>query len=351
MKIEKKDFDWAVGQGLLSGEQAHTLWNAFLSRPGTGSKFDFAHVAYYFGAMIVISAMAWFMTLAWEMFGGAGIFLISLLYMFFFSLAGRTLWFKDNLYVPGGLLFTMAVCMTPLMIYGLERFLGFWPQGDPGSYADYHIWVKGSWFVMEIGTILAGLAALRFVKFPFLTAPIAFTLWYMSMDLTPLLFGKWEYSWEERAIVSICFGLLILLAAYLLDRRTEQDFSFWLYFFGMLSFWGGLTSLDRGSEWGRFLYCLVNLFLMILSVLLNRRVFIVFGSIGVFGYLGYLSHHLFRNSVFYPFGLTLLGILVIYLGVQYQKHRQRLEMWIINFIPPSARKYLPSSRESFSKDI
>ncbi|MEP6888403.1 MAG: hypothetical protein ABI945_08785 [Nitrospirales bacterium] len=47
---------------------------------------------------------------------------------------------------------------------------------------------------MEVGTILAAAIALRFIRFPFLTAPIAFTLWYMSMDLTPLFFGQTEYS-------------------------------------------------------------------------------------------------------------------------------------------------------------
>ena len=84
----------------------------------------------------------------------------------------------------------MAVCMTPLAIYGLERSLGVWPQGDPGHYSGFHFWVKGSWFFMEVGTILAGLIAVKFIPFAFLSAPIAFTLWYMSMDLTPLLYGK-----------------------------------------------------------------------------------------------------------------------------------------------------------------
>ncbi len=47
---------------------------------------------------------------------------------------------------------------------------------------------------MEVGTIPAAAIALRFIRFPFLRTPIAFTLWYMSMDLTPLLFGQTEYS-------------------------------------------------------------------------------------------------------------------------------------------------------------
>jgi hypothetical protein len=137
--------------------------------------------------------MGWFMTEAWEEFGGTGIFIISALYALCFILAGRKLWYQQGLKVPGGLLFTMAVGMTPLAIYGLERLTGIWPQGNPGIYKDYHIWIKGSWFLMEVGTIAAALAVLKYIRFPFLTAPIAFSLWYMSMDLTPLLFGKKDF--------------------------------------------------------------------------------------------------------------------------------------------------------------
>jgi hypothetical protein len=53
-------------------------------------------VAYYFGALIVMSAMGWFMTLGWERYGGNGIFLISTLYAVLFILAGRTLWYNEN---------------------------------------------------------------------------------------------------------------------------------------------------------------------------------------------------------------------------------------------------------------
>ncbi len=127
MKVSKEDLNWAASEGLISAEQAEALWEALEGRATTHSKFDLAHVAYYFGALIVISAMGWFMTQAWERFGGGGIFLISGIYAFCFILAGRTLWYKENLRVPGGLLFTMAVCMTPLAIYGFERLTGIWP--------------------------------------------------------------------------------------------------------------------------------------------------------------------------------------------------------------------------------
>jgi len=344
MNVSKEDLKWAASEGLLSVNQVEALWKALESRSRTRPKFDLAHVAYYFGALIVISAMGWFMTLAWERFGGGGIFLISAIYALCFVLAGHTLWYKENLRVPGGLLFTIAVGMTPLAIYGLERLTGIWPQGDPGVYRGYHIWVKGSWFLMEVGTIVAGLIALMFIRFPFLTAPIAFSLWYMSMDLTPLLFGKTDFSWNERLWVSLWFGLAVLLVSYLVDRRTTEDYSFWGYLFGMLAFWCGLSLMQTGSEFRKFLYCLINIGLILLSVLLDRRVFVVFGALGVFGYLSYLAYSVFKDSLIFPFVLTLLGILVIYLGIKYQRNRELIERSILGVMPDGLRRLLPRAR-------
>lgn len=344
MKVSKEDLRWVASEGLLSTEHLETLWNALERHRATSPQFDLVHVTYYSGALIVISAMGWFMTRAWERFGGGGLFLIAVLYALCFALVGCKLRRHAHLKVPGGLLFTMAVCMTPLAVYGLERLTGFWPQGDPGMYRDYHLWIKGSWFFMEVGTILVALVTLRFIHYPFLTAPIAFSLWYMSMDLTPLLFGKPDFLWEERLQVSLWFGLAILVGSYLVDRRTKEDYAFWGYLFGMLAFWGGLSLMKSNSELSRFLYCLINVGLMLLSVLLERRVFIVFGALGVFGYLGYLASQVFQDSLLFPFALSALGLVIIFLGTRYQRHRERIEAVILDLSPPSLRSLLPRER-------
>lgn len=344
MKISKQDLDAAVAEGLLSEAQAEKLWSAWERRQQEQPRFDLPHVAYYFGALIVIAAMGWFMTEAWEAFGGGGIFIIATLYALGFVLAGRTLWYEQKLRIPGGLLFTMAVCMTPLAIYGLERLTGIWPQGDPGAYQDFHVWIKGSWLLMELGTIAAGLIALKYVRFPFLTAPIAFALWYLSMDLTPLLFGQDTLVWEDRLWVSLWFGLAMLLAAYLIDRRTGEDYAFWLYLFGLLAFWCGLSLMESGSELGRFFYFLINLGLIGLSLLLQRRAFIVFGALGAFGYIGYLAHRVFEDSLLFPFVLSLIGIAVIYLGIKFQRYKDVLETAVLARIPDGVRRLMPANR-------
>jgi hypothetical protein len=346
MNLSKEDLIWAAREGVISEEQADQLWQKLREHDtrSTTSKFDVANVAYYFGALIVMSAMGWLMNLGWERFGGLGIFLLATCYAVLFVFAGQALWFKENLTIPGGLLFTLAVWMTPLAIYGLERAMGVWPQGAPDNFQSYHIWVKGSWILMEVGTVIAGLIALKFIRFPFLTFPIAFSLWYMSMDLTPLLVGKPEFTWQERLWVSLCFGLLILLVTYLVDRRTRDDYAFWGYLFGLMAFLGGMSLMESGSEWKKFLYCLLNVGLIILAVFLQRRVFVVFGAAGVFGYLGYLSYDVFKDSFLFPMVLSFLGLVVIYLGVQYQRHRERFEEAVLAVIPVTVRRLRPIER-------
>lgn len=344
MEISKRDIEWPAAQGLISEAQVDPFWTALEGRARSRARFDLPHVAYYFGALVVMSAMGWFVTSAWERFGGAGLLLIAIVYTLFFSLAGYRLWVRQQLRVPGGLLFTLAVWMTPLGIYGFQRMTGIWLQQDPGAYRNYYEWVRGGWFLMEVGTILAGLVALWFVRFPFLTFPVTFALWFMSMDITPLIYGQSDFTWNQRLWVSLWFGLAFLVLAFLVDRRTRDDYAFWGYLFGTLAFWGGLSLMKSHSELGKLVYCLINVALILISVLLDRRVFMVFGALGVFGYFGHLAYAVFKDSLLFPFVLSALGLAVIWLGIHYQRNRASIETAIVAVVPAGLQRLMPKQR-------
>src|SRR2546421_11916872 len=94
MDLGEEDFLWAVEKELITREQAVELWRALQTRAegrAPRPKFDGVHVAYYFGAVLVMLAMGTFMTLGWEAFGGGGIFLIASAYAVVFALLGRKL--------------------------------------------------------------------------------------------------------------------------------------------------------------------------------------------------------------------------------------------------------------------
>ncbi len=58
------------------------------------------------------------------------------------------------------------------------------------------------------------------------------------------LFVLFLRGWNQRATVSIFFGLGMSAVAYYVDRWMDctDDFAFWLYLFGLLTFWSGLTT-------------------------------------------------------------------------------------------------------------
>jgi len=349
MKISKKSF-YNASNGIIEKSEAEQIWNKLENDPQNSSSFSLVNVMYYFGAMIIIASMTWLVNLGWNNFGSEGTAIISFAYAMGFIYLGRKLWYRDKMKIPGGLLFTAAVCMTPLFTFSIQHALGFWTGDEPGTYKGFYRYIKSGWIVMELATITVGLITLRYIRFPFITMPICFVLWYMSMDLVPLFLGSDSYSyygsewWDLKKYVSIVFGAVMILTTLLVDRRTKEDFAFWGYLFGVITFWFGLTLLKSDSELGKFAYCMINLFLMFLSVYLNRRVFIIFGCIGVFGYLGHLSLNVFKFSMLTPFIFTVLGLVIIYFGVLYQKNHKVVDKKILKLLPKWLEELRPVHR-------
>lgn len=345
VKITKQKLHAAGAAIEMDASECDDLWQQLEALSQNDRKFDGFHILYYLGALIAIGAMGWFMASQWEALGGGAIAGISLVYAVFYAAVGRYLWRKGAAtQTPGGLWVSMAVAMTPLFVYGIQRHFDLWGFDDPGEYKDFHRWIRGGWFAMEVATLVAAAVTLRFVRFPFLMAIIAFVLWFISMDITPILFGVEGWGWEERKLVSLCFGLAMLGAAYLTDLRFQEDFAFWLYLFGLMAFWGGLTAMNSDSEVSKFLYCLINLGLIGLAAFLRRRTFVVFGSLGVFVYLGHLSFKVFPDTVLFPVILSLVGVLIVIAGVALRQKYNKLEAWLETALPSALSSYRPIER-------
>ena len=184
---------------------------------------------------------------------------------------------------------------------------------------------------MELSTVAAACLALRFVRFGFLTAPMAFSLWFLSMDAAAWIMGDDYLNWNARAWISVVVGLVTLVVGYGLDKTLHkpgeprsQDFAFWCYLFGLLAFWGGLTAIDSDSELNRAFYTLLNIGLTGVALKLKRSVFLVFGAIGVHVYLGHLAYEVFKDSFLFPFALAILGLSLILVTVWAQRYLNRI---------------------------
>ena len=342
MNVTKAQLEDAARSGLLKPEQVAPLCDYLQANQAAGPRFDFTHVLYYLGGLIAIGALTLFMNLGWEQFGGWGIFFICLLY------AGVGLWITNRFSaagraVPAGICGAFVVAFTPLAIYGMQQGMGLWPEAPEGgtAYRDYHHFIKFLWIYMELGTLLVGALMLWRYRYPFLLMPIAVTLWYMSMDIAELLVGD-IVGFSEQAQITMWFGLVITLLALWVDIRSRytQDYAFWLYLFGVMAFWGGLSSQQSDSEMARFVYFCINLLLIVVGVALVRKVFVIFGALGASMYFGHLANAVFQDSWLFPIALTFIGIAVIYLGVLWQKNEAAINSGVRQFLPVVLRELL-----------
>ncbi|HEY2345886.1 MAG TPA: hypothetical protein VGH80_08380 [Xanthomonadaceae bacterium] len=344
MELNRKALDEAATAGIISNAQAGSLWDFLAARGKDQAGFQFTHILYYLGGLIAIGAMSLFMTIGWESFGGWGLFGIALAYAVGGLLLTEFFLHRKQLRIPAGITATFVVVLMPLAVYGLQRGLGFWPDATMG-YREFHTLIDWRWIVMELATLACGTILLYRYRLPFMVMPIAVTLWYMSMDLTPFLFGDSDTSWDRRKDVSVVVGLCTLLLALVVDVRTrrEPDFAFWLYLFGTMAFWGGLSSMQSDNELSKLVYLLINLGMIVVGAALARRVFVVFGGLGVAGYLGHLAYGVFKDSLMFPFALTLIGFLVIGLGVMWQRNEAALGAALRTLLPAPLRELVENS--------
>lgn len=345
MKITRAILNQAVGKKIITTKQADALIDFIKAQPDQEPSFNFTHVLYYFGGLLAIGAMTLFMNLGWEHFGAWGIFFLAIIY----GIVG--LWlankFEEKSHpIPAGICATFVIALTPLAIYGLQVAMGWWPS-ETSHYRDYHLFIRWHWIFMELGTLIVGLILAWIYRYPFMIMPIAVTLWYMSMDLASMIAGQ-SADFELSAMVSMYFGLVIVLIAFWVDIRSRYgaDYAFWLYIFGVMAFWGGMTCQSSNSELSKFFYLCINLIMMGIGVILVRRVFVIFGAFGAAAYLGHLASEVFKDSMLFPIALTLIGILIIYLGTIWQKNEAIITKKAQSILPKQFQELLQSRNES-----
>ena len=302
----------------------------------SSSKFTIENFLYYFGAFIIISTMGWYLGSIWKSFSHIGLLVCSIIYFAFFTIVGNFLWNKDKK-TPAGLLYVCAVSIVPLLVWAFENLVGIMPK-ELSEYRGIHLSIRSGWIMMEMATIIVGFVFLKFRKFPLLTLPICYALWYLSMDIVPLFMGQISSpTWGMRNFATFVFSIAMLGYDFILDiKKDKVDFSHWLYIFGATMLWFVTFSiffhLKWNNEFARFVLGLLNFIYMLIGIVLERRVFLIYGAIGFWGYLGHLAYRIFIHTPLFPVVLVVFGLSVIFSGIYYSKNCTDIENKIRNFI-------------------
>lgn len=348
IRISQSDLSWAAREGYITHGQAGTLWPALAARArGTSppaknqsgaAKFEMVHLFYYGGAAILLFALTIGLFQFYEALGGFGVAVTTALYGLGFGIAAAYLWKRNDLKTVGGIFATLAVVMVPMSLFGLELAAGWFEQFGRAAEFKQHL-------PLELATVAASLLALRYIRFGFLTAPLALAAYALMMDVAWYTINP-SNTWLLEMHLTMFFGAVLMLGALVADirNRTEYDFGFWGYLFGATTFalgLNGLTWFQNGGTLVQNVYLGINVVMMVASVVLSRPILRVYGALGVAAYVLHYTWVVFKDSEGFIFALAGVGVALIVAGIVYQKNQERIERGINSLVPERARKWLP----------
>jgi len=348
--IADRDVQELIEAGIVDEHTAGAIRAYVNDKYGNRQRFDVNSVGYYFGTLVVMLAFAWFLFEGFDRYGGGALMLIAPAYAVLFVLAGNWLWKRPEMKAAGGLLFTFAVCMVAVLVYGFEEYMGWYPilvgpidDLAPAAAIEYGLQVNFAGIWIALATLVVGLAVLPLRRFAFMVVVPVVAFHQLSLAVMSVMVGGRPGDGGMGATLMLS-GLAVMAAGFLVDRRTKEDFAFWLYGVGVAHFWVGLTMLPADSEAAWIGYAGANVLLVAVSVLLQRRVFMAAGALGVFVYLGHLGFDTFEDSLLFPFILIFVGLAIIGGAVWYKKHHREIETAVLGALPAAVRRRMPSAR-------
>ncbi len=321
--------DTGVEQGIISAEQRLALLALAGATEPQGSgrheperAFNGVTIAYGIGAMVVLFAFGWFMVDRWKVLGDAGVFGLSVAYACIFLLVAH-LMKREGFDTARGVATLLAVAMAPLAMYSVLRWTGLWtPELEGLCRQRVHPFAvcQGQPLAIEFAAIAAALVAMRSMTFAPFMAPIA----VVGITLPERLLREWApgpgidgvgMGWRWVMIASILSAV-----AYTVDRRRRgEDYGAWLWISAAVATWWGCMMLFQADHSLRWYLAPASLLVITASVILRRRVLLIVGLFGVFGFLAWLAFDVFKLTTAFPLVLATIGVSIIILTVWVQK--------------------------------
>lgn len=314
------ELDAAVGRGIITAEQRDRLLAMAAGVPAASraeeasrTGMNLVTIGYWTGSIAVVFALAWFLADRWKALHPAGVLAVALLYALCLGISSM---FVSRLgyRFAGSLLALLTVMMAPIVMWALESLLGLWPspsfQRDMFS-ADVIESVR--WIPVQLGTALAGLIALRKVRFGLLTLTVTVPMGMALVQLTPWLLDP-ELNFRLGAWMTLFAATLMFLAAYVIDRRdaaNPEDYAGWVYLAAVGFLIVGLLGIMDQSRVVRHSLPALIAALVATGFALRRRFFLLPATLVFIMYLVFLAHEVFPTATGFMLVMLAVGVVVI----------------------------------------
>ncbi len=345
MNISKNTLEKAAQKELITAIQAEKLWSFFEEQNQQNKTNQFANLFYYLGGFIAVGAFSLFITTNFDTLGHWGLVLILL--MFICGSSFLTYKFhKQDLKIPTSLTLLFIIALTPIFVFSVLNALHLWNwDNSPPPYPSIiNLLENQNWWLESI-TLIVSCGLFYLFRHNLILMPILGLAWYMTIDIARFFLTSSSH-FDIVTNFSIIFGFFLIIAAIWIDinNKSDIDYSYWFYGFGLIAFWLGLSCDFFKYEMTWTAYLIINICLLFLGLLLNKHLFLFLGGIGTAIYLGHLAYDVFNDRMILPFILTAIGLFIMIIGILIQKKRNDIEHFLKKKLPKPITQLMDKHR-------
>ncbi len=249
----------------------------------------------YLGGLTVFAAGVALLAIESDETGAFGFVLWSALVLIAFGLCAERFRRTGHAVTAGLFAFNTVVAIV-VFAGAILEWLGWFPGNDEGLFEGFRV----SLLLLELLAVMAAFRALRLFRFPLLAGLVAASGWFFVTDL---LSGGGDWS----AIVTIGYGLVLLLVAASLDAGDSRPFGFWPHVIAGLTIGGGLLWFFHDGDFDWILIGVTSLLYIALGSRLMRSSWVVFGAWGLLQVTTHFADKWGGTSLgdFFPFSFLL----------------------------------------------
>lgn len=339
-RFDGSDLERWVVAGIITPDQRDAMLADLKAWPLVRGALDVSTLLYYAGGILVLVAYSVFLGLQWEDLEEEGRVAIAAASMAFFAVISLLLLRSERFRLPGELLTVATVAITPLLVFAVLDAAGLWPE-EPTIWRFYHEWpawkqaqldyvadLQRARLGMAAASLAVAVLALWRVPSPFLAAAAVVGLGWLAVEVGQVATGPTidEFSWgTAESLLLATVGAATVALGVALHGRTQRDYTTWLYALGL----GGLVYAlfvrafaSDAPGWG-IGFLAIAVLILLLSIPLQQRLFAVVGAGAAYVYFGKLVFDVFEGSAVTALALAALGLLIVAMGMLYQRFSQR----------------------------
>ncbi len=277
--------------------------------------------------MVLFSYSFW-LTTHWEELSNLIRILLCVVSIIVLGLTGDFLKRNTEFEKAGRLLIFAAAGIIPLLIYSIEKMINIWPGTDTEEIA-YFLFlgtIKGAWVLLDLISLIILILVFRLVKDHLLTILVSNFAYFLILDLSGLLFGI-KKGTEAHYLLWLFGGIIIATWGIYYYYQKNTIFARWPSIFGLLMIFSATSwlAIVGKNEFGYALLGLIISTAMILvSIGIESKIYLTFGSIGIFWFVDYLVFSIFFDSFGFTLTTLAIGLATISLGMMFQKNKNNL---------------------------